>query len=197
MNPFSEPFSKITGRKPRLCFTGSRDASPLMLESAARVTRWAIDQGWWIVVGDAMGVDRAVVLEAMLYAIEKELPVTPLTCMGIYDRPRNRCSMEFYIKVDLSRNTEDLEPYIYRDHLLVDDADGCVAFWNSISDFSGTLATFRYANKCGKPTLKRDFDPPTDEDRKQVKLGERMTPEERKEAAQRGAETRRKKKEQA
>jgi len=193
MNPFEERFASIKGRSPRMCFTGSRDATPKMLESAARVTRWAIDQGYWIVVGDAKGVDRAVVFEAMLYSIEKELPVTPLTCMGIYERPRNWCSMDFYIRVSLDNCPSDLEPYLYRDRLLVEDSDGCIAFWNSISEWSGTLATHRYAMKRGLPAVRHDFEPPTDADREALKEIERLTPDQRKEAAKRGAETRKSK----
>jgi len=55
-----QPFPQIT-RPYRLMIAGSREAGPKMLAFARELVRWASEQGWVIVVGDAPGVDEAVV----------------------------------------------------------------------------------------------------------------------------------------
>jgi len=177
-NPYAE-LESARGRMVRICFTGSRDCNEKMIAFARKMVRWVMDRGWWVVVGDAMGIDRAVVLEACLYSIEKNMHITPLTVYGIADEPRNRAPQHLYLKVDLAGNKEDLSPYIFRDHIAVDDSDGYCAIWNGNTEHSGTRATFLYAQRKDKPGFVAKFKMPTAEELRQLHVSERMTDEEK------------------
>lgn len=114
----------------RLLITGSRDATPDMLDYARRCVERAKERGWEIVVGDAAGVDAAVIEACCKLGVTYQV-------YGITPDPRNG-PKGFYTRVDATS-------YLTRDEVMVRRSDRCIAIWNGRS--RGTLYTFNYARK--------------------------------------------------
>lgn len=117
----------------RLLITGSRDASDQMLGYATKAVQRAKDLGWTIVVGDAPGVDTAVINACDRMGV-------PVEVHGAYGRIRNG--------TQTGTNTAHEGPYRDRDRIMVELCDACLAVWNGYSP--GTRKTFEYANGLGK-----------------------------------------------
>lgn len=119
-----------------LLITGSRDASPSMLEHAARCVQRAKEHGWGILVGDAPGVDTAVVHACQSLFV-------PFHCYGITPEPRcGRTPLMSYHSLPTN--------YLQRDECMVNHADRCHAIWNGYS--RGTKYTHDFALQRGLPT---------------------------------------------
>lgn len=119
----------------RLLITGSRRATPEMFSYAYRAVARAKALGWRIIVGDADGVDFAV-MDAC-----NQLGV-PYVCYGIDDTPRHGNPPE-YVRCEGG--------YLDRDRMMAKQCDRVLAIWNGVSTKSGTCATYRYAINYGKP----------------------------------------------
>lgn len=119
-----------------LLICGSREATPAMLGYARRSVTRAKANGWHLIVGDASGVDEAVIR----MAIAEEVPTQ--VC-GITAVPRH-CADEnwFFSYIRIQGN------YLARDRAMVEKADCVLAIWNGQS--RGTKYTYDYAVKCGK-----------------------------------------------
>lgn len=107
-----------------------------------------------IIVGDAKGVDAVIVRKCNEMGI-------PYTCYGISRMGRNPESYGNYKQVEGASNYGK-GAYFYRDEVMVELSDVCVAFWNGFS--KGTKHTYDYARKLGKPSLlilpeKSDYEP--------------------------------------
>lgn len=133
-----------------LLICGSREASPAMLDYARRCVYRALEVGHSIIVGDASGVDTAVVIACLSIGV-------PCTVYGIYDHPR--CFRQM-------RQVKDakIEPvyircegdFLARDRVMAEACDLCIGIHNGIS--RGTAYTVRYAQKLGKEAHLRVFD---------------------------------------
>lgn len=153
----SSPESLLYGcRQYRLLIGGSRQATDEMLNKAAQAVLRADANGWAVMVGDAEGVDTAVMQAC------NQLRVN-YVCCGISEQPR---STAFYgvkqggIGRYLQIKVEHAGDYSTRDHYLADNADRGFFIWNGNS--KGTKAVYEYINSldkpadlldCGKPKL--------------------------------------------
>jgi hypothetical protein len=117
-----------------LLITGSRSASERMLKYAQKAVARAKELGWEIVVGDASGVDAAVI-EAC-----DNLNV-PVTVYGAYGRMRHQTKTGTNYALT---NTS----YPQRDMVMAQTCDVCLAVWDGKSN--GTQITFSAAKKFGK-----------------------------------------------
>lgn len=117
----------------KLVVTGSRDISPAGIVYAARIVRRAKELGWLVGVGDADGVDLAVIR-----ACDKiEVPVT---VHGAYGKVRNETRTGANKPLDMT--------YLERNDLMAEACDICIAIWNGESN--GTRYTFSKARELGK-----------------------------------------------
>lgn len=117
----------------RLLITGSRDASDEMFDYAVRVVKRAKELNWAIVVGDAPGVDAAVINACDRMGV-------PVEVHSAYGRIRNG--------TQTGTNTAHEGPYRDRDRVMVELCEACLAVWNGYSP--GTRRTFEYAKGLGK-----------------------------------------------
>ena len=72
-----------TVRQYRLFISGSRQATPAMLQTAYKAVERAKANGWAVLVGDAQGVDAAVIETCNALQVN-------YVCFGISAKPRNR-----------------------------------------------------------------------------------------------------------
>jgi hypothetical protein len=121
-----------------LLICGSRDATPAMLKMAWKAVRRASDLSWRVVVGDAAGVDTAVISACCHLCV-------PFMFCGISQYARNFCCDKHRHANYQSVYGTD---YLGRDRFMVEESDRCFAIWNGIS--RGTLYTYNYARKLGK-----------------------------------------------
>lgn len=123
-----------------LLITGSREATPDMLDYARRCVDRAKERGFEIICGDAEGVDEAVMQKAHAIGV-------PCRVYGAYRKIRRRTpSCEVQILAG---------DYPSRDIVMAQVCDICVAVWNGMS--SGTRITFEAARKLDKEVHIRDF----------------------------------------
>lgn len=140
----------------RLLITGSRNATPAMLEMAREAVARAKVNGWEIVVGDAPGVDTAVVNAC------KELEVFG-ECYGIAPQPRcdlneymnYECVDYHYVHGRLDHWRVPGATYLDRDLRMVAHAHRCFAICHRFS--KGTMFTYNAAVKRGIPADVRHF----------------------------------------
>ena len=119
----------------RLLITGSRQASPEMLHYVYRLVEYAREKGWSIIVGDAEGVDSAVVDNCWAQGVA-------FTCYGISQRPRlPTCSVRGFIAAPEYEQVG--RDYLDRDRYMVSQCDRVMAVWNGVS--RGTRYTYDYA----------------------------------------------------
>lgn len=120
-----------------LLICGSRDASPYMLAVARKAVERAHANGWKVIVGDAGGVDHAVLKACCQMKV-------PFAFYGITNEPRHWCcdmhKAENYHRVPWT--------YLDRDKYMVEASDRCFAVWNKSS--RGTQFTFSYARALKK-----------------------------------------------
>lgn len=123
----------------KLLISGSRDATPEMLDYARRAVERAYAKEWIIIVGDAEGVDSAVIDHAyhigavhIVYGLKK---------------PRHTSLGMGWVSVEGG--------YLARDRQMARDCDLCLAIWNGVS--RGTWYTYNYARKLGKPSWLKNF----------------------------------------
>ncbi|MBE7511481.1 MAG: hypothetical protein HS103_01515 [Anaerolineales bacterium] len=145
-----------TCRQYRLLITGSRHATPEMLDMARRAVTRAKSNGWMVLVGDnPQGVDAAVIDAC------DALGVNVLVC-GTAPQPRKGSQREgSYWQVDVKRRDDDatlFDAYAARDRWMIDLCDRMLAIWNGQS--RGTKAGFDYARQIGKTANLVTFEPP-------------------------------------
>ena len=121
---------------------GSRNCSLEMAKKVKEVVRWIASNGHSLIVGDAGGVDRIALMEMSLLNEARKSVV-----YGAYGQLR--FSVPYGEKVVIH------EDYLYRDRVMVREADVVIAIWNGVS--RGTKYTFEYAQKCGKKVIVRKF----------------------------------------
>jgi len=135
----------VAAEMTNLLITGSRDASPAMLDAAYRAVERAHEHGWHIVVGDARGVDKQVIYACHLKGV-------PFKFYGITTAPRNSCCLEHIRECYVHCDTKS---YLSRDEIMVRHADRCLAIWDGVS--RGTKYTLDYARKLGIQTDVMEF----------------------------------------
>lgn len=118
-----------------LLITGSRQASPAMLEYARRVVLRAAQLEWGIVVGDAEGIDAVVMEECHRQGVRHII-------YGAYGRLRRKTASGSLNAISGT--------YPERDELMAQLCDCCIAIWDGKS--SGTRITFTAARRFGKQT---------------------------------------------
>lgn len=112
----------------KLLISGSRKATHDMLEYARRCVQRADVMQWTIIVGDAEGIDRAVMWEAHRLGVE-------CIVYGAYG----------HLGREARRRTPSCEvivcdgDYLARDAVMAQVADKCIAVWNGSS--RGTMYT--------------------------------------------------------
>ena len=119
----------------RLLITGSRKATPEMLDYARRAVARAKEHGWHIVVGDAEGVDLAVMQACDALGV-------PYVCYGIDPQPRHGNPAQ-YVRCEGT--------FLDRDRVMARICHRVLAIWNGHSQRSGTIATWNYARNDHKP----------------------------------------------
>lgn len=146
-----------TCRQYRLLITGSRHATPEMLDMARRAVTRAKSNGWMVLVGDnPQGIDAAVIDAC------DALGANVLVC-GTAPQPRKGSQREgSYWQVDVKRRDDDddtlFDAYAARDRWMIDLCDRMLAIWNGQS--RGTKAGFDYARQIGKTANLVTFEPP-------------------------------------
>ena len=130
----------------RLLITGSRDATPEMMDYAHRLVIYARDKGWHIIVGDAEGIDAKVIYDCATYNV-------PFVVYGITANPRHGglAARLHYIQVDE-------QSFLGRDRYMVKMCSRCMAIWNGRS--RGTKYTYDYAVAQSKKAEMRQFSSP-------------------------------------
>lgn len=126
-----------------LLITGSRHATAAMIRYARRVVARAIECGWQIIVGDADGIDAAVIAEADSRGYEN------VTVYGAYGKFRHRTIMGKNVTIDASWS------YVDRDAYMVNAADKVMAVWNGLSN--GTIRNFHAAAAMQKECWLKQF----------------------------------------
>lgn len=160
----------------RLLICGSRDTTDAMLTYARNCTLKAIDNGWSLLTGDAIGVDKAVAeTVAPMYTDLDGLPRLWLKAYGIQDAPRHAVtssSIDYYNilgKRYMERITtygkHDVHvwvvprlvvvDYATRDQYIVYAADKVMCIWNGTS--KGTIAVYKFALSLGKEAWLKRF----------------------------------------
>ncbi len=124
----------MPNRPYRLLITGSRHTTPVMLRIACKAVQRAHELGFAILVGDAPGVDAAVIAECNRLGVQ-------YACVGVTERGRN-AEARLVVKAPVASYTE-------RDRWMVTRADRVLAIHNGRS--RGTLAAYRYALALHKP----------------------------------------------
>lgn len=117
----------------KVLVTGSRAVNKAMLEYARRCVNRAKDLGYSIIVGDAPGIDQAVIRQCDDVGVHVEV-------FGAYNKLRNRSTT--------GENNTMPESYSERDQHMVGLCDICVAIWNGKS--RGTVKTYNSALMAGK-----------------------------------------------
>jgi hypothetical protein len=131
----------------RLLITGSRHATPEMLDMARRAVTRAKANGWLVLVGDnPRGIDAAVINACDASGVN-------VLIFGTAARPRKGSQRpETYWQVDVSRREEEdfstFATYAARDRYMVELADRILAIWNGTS--RGTKAGYDYARQAKK-----------------------------------------------
>jgi hypothetical protein len=118
---------------PALLIVASRDSTPAALDLARALVAEAGRRGWRVIVGDAYGVDAAVIDECDWQGV-------PVEVHGAYGRLRRRTIG--------GENVVHAGGYAARDREMVERCDYCVAVWNGESD--ETQETVEYARERGK-----------------------------------------------
>ncbi len=118
----------------RLMITGSRHATSAMLVTARKAVQRAHELGFAILVGDAPGVDAAVVAECNRLGVR-------YACVCVAGKRRN-ADARLVVNAPVASYTE-------RDRWMVTRADRVLAIHNGRS--RGTLAAYRYALTLHKP----------------------------------------------
>lgn len=116
-----------------LLITGSRSASPVMLDYARRCVQRAKERGYTVIVGDAHGVDAAVMDECHRLDV-------PHVIVGGFHKVRRRTAS--------GRTYAHGGTFLDRDRYMVEACDICIAVHNGIS--RGTAYTASYAQTLGK-----------------------------------------------
>jgi len=124
----------------KLLITGSRNISEAGLAFARRAVQRAHQLDYEVIVGDASGVDEAVMQEC------HRLGVT-CTVVGAYNRLRRRTPSCKVIQHQGS--------YIQRDRYMAEQCSMCLAVWNGES--RGTKATYDFAVELGKTAWLKTF----------------------------------------
>lgn len=125
-----------------LMISGSRKTTENILQYTYDVVDRSIANGFDIVVGDAMGVDSAVVWRCL----EKEYD--EFTVYGTKTTPRNEAPTTNYKLFQAIEGQGDGRNYTDRDRFMVDMADRVMCIWNGES--KGTIAVAEYARKSNK-----------------------------------------------
>jgi hypothetical protein len=123
----------------KLVISGSRAVTPIMIHYAQRAVRRAHQLGWEILVGDANGIDAAVIAEADRLKVK-------LTVYGITRQPRNASQTGVYVTVRTPPGTPK-DKYTFRDQHMIAQADIALFVWNGASQ--GTEQGYRFAQNLG------------------------------------------------
>lgn len=150
----------------RLMICGSRDATPEMLAYTRAVVERALARGFFLIAGDAPGVDQAVA-EAVrdLYQHEDEM-MLGLRVYGLSVAPRHGIyhpriaykQLKSYVKETREQGYRDI--HIYRQHIAIDtyakrdeyalrESGAVMCLWNGSS--KGTKRVFDLAGELGFP----------------------------------------------
>ena len=153
--------------RPTLLISGSRDASLALLDYARRAVLRALENGWWLIAGDAAGVDQAVAETVRDHFQHEDELMLGMRVYGLGDAPRHGIGgntgrvhyqkLTHYSETAMSSGRRDVHvynrqipitTYTDRDRYMVREADKVLCIWNGVS--RGTLAVYEYAEACGK-----------------------------------------------
>ena len=121
----------------KILITGSREATPEMLQAVKTYIDWADEHDAQVIVGDAPGMDAEVIRLC-------DERLIPLTVVGAYGKLRHRSKFP-------EQNCYIAGGYLDRDRLMAHKCDCCIAIWNGRS--RGTKYTYDYAQSLGKQTV--------------------------------------------
>lgn len=151
--------------RPTLLICGSREANAALLDYAQRATLRALERGWWIIAGDAVGIDQVVAETVRDHFHHEDELMLGMRVYGLGDAPRHGV-MQFpvdYCKLrSYSQRTHEgsggrlylreyvipITTYTDRDRYMVREASKVLCVWNGVS--RGTLAVYEYAESLGK-----------------------------------------------
>lgn len=119
-----------------LLISGSRDATKAMLDYAFRAVERAGERGWQIVVGDAPGIDQAVIDACNLFDVRCE----------IYGA---KSSIRARVHPGQTTMALPTRSYRVRDQDMVNHADYVLCLWNGRS--RGTRYVYEFATAAPGP----------------------------------------------
>jgi predicted Rossmann fold nucleotide-binding protein DprA/Smf involved in DNA uptake len=126
----------------KLLISGSREASPKMLEFAKLITTRAWYRGYEIIVGDAEGIDKQVVQTAEKFNAHYR-------AYGITRLARNGAICYQNVKPILAaKRFKPHAAYFHRDRYMVSESDIVICIWNGRSE--GTRRVYDFAVASGK-----------------------------------------------
>src|SRR5262245_14533811 len=131
-----------TCRQYRLFIAGSRQPNAAMLQAARKAVERAKANGWAIHVGDADGVDAAVMAACNILGVN-------YVCFGLGERPRNPHVIGSATGRYWRVAPHKAKDYAARDRLMADCSDRGLFIWNGQS--KGTAAGHAYMQQLGKP----------------------------------------------
>lgn len=153
--------------RPTLLICGSREASPVLLDYARRATLRALEHGWWIIAGDAVGIDQVVAETVRDHFQHEDELMFGIRVYGLGDAPRHGIGgnigrihfqkLTGYTKQTVTRGRRDvhvyneyiaISSYTDRDRYMVREAQKVLCIWNGSS--RGTLAVYEFAEELGK-----------------------------------------------
>ena len=140
-----------------LLISGSRHATDLMQAYAVKCVQRALDNGWSLIAGDAIGVD-ALVARLVCPIQDDSAPDVLLTVYGIQDEPRNHAQghhVAYKNIYDVQQFGIHVTDYTTRDRYMVHVADYVMCIWNG--DSKGTKAVYEYAKEIGKQAWLKEF----------------------------------------
>lgn len=166
-----DPFPHHEEWQTRLLISGSRDATPQMLDWARQAVSRAKARRWTIIVGDAVGVDAAVTRAALDLSDDSMLldGLPRLWCQvyGLESAPRNGVVGAYMNYTRLTKypdtqtvtyGSRDLHVYVTagkpittyaeRDRYMIDQAHVVLCIWNGRSP--GTRKVYEQAHRANK-----------------------------------------------
>ncbi len=132
-----------------LLITGSRVCTREMEQRAESAVWKAQEKGYSIIVGDAIGIDFAVVSACNALGV-------PYVCYGVTTIPRQQQLCYPYIQIHFEGTWP--ERFLARNRHMADLANECLAIWDGKS--RGTLYTYKYFKSLGKLCWLLDFSRP-------------------------------------
>lgn len=123
-----------------LLICGSRNVIPVMIDKTIELVEKAANDGWFIICGDAPGIDSAVMVKACELGVIHGI-------YGITESPRNICCDYHALATPIYQMVPG--NYLARDRYMVALADHVIGV--CLNKSPGTMYTCKHARDTGVP----------------------------------------------